>query len=438
MTPGQNTKFFATIDEHVFSLAKTINTMIGQLADVAQEKGKLSAYIASLLHQHGFTEQLLNHDEKFLVCGRCATKETQTLLLFSSCPPQPTAFARWSTFVMRLLTFALYHETIGSMPLSIVWLIDTEEHDENDDVLARFVKENATWLQGNGCLYDLPAQSFFPTPCLALGTKGLLSVEMEVQTAFREHHTLDGAILPDAAWRLIWALSSLKDSREEIHIEGFYDTLMPMDDEELAAIRTMTAGEQRLKQRLGVDEFLLQLHGFQLQYTHLLLPTCTVSTIHSGRAAPDGQHAMPSFAKASVDIHLVPRQEPGDIYMKLRKHLDLQGFQDVHTTAKVSRSPQYTPLRHPFSSSVYKSACRLYGENIPTFPLLPEHHAYYPLQSLLNIPVVYTQIGTSLNQLYEHDTVMGVEDAERQTHFVANGMKHIALIIEDIAGDTRR
>ena len=433
MTSEQHTKFLAAIDEDIFSLVDTINTTVTLLAHAEQEKGKLSTYIASLLHQYGFTTQLLNNGKKFLICGRYVTKETKTLLIFSTCPPQPSSFTRWSTFVMRLLTFGLYHKTIGSIPLTITWLIDIEEHDENDDTTSRFVKNNATWLQGDGCLYDLPIYESLPTPFLALGTKGLLSIEMEVQTAAREYHTLHSAILPGAAWRLTWALSSLKDMREEIHIEGFYDTLMPMDDEEITAIRTMTDSEQMLKQRMNVDEFLLQLHGFQLQYTHLLLPTCTVTSMHSGGDASDGQHTIPSFAQAALDIHLVPKQEPEDIYMKLRKHLDMQGFQDVRTTVRVNRSPQYTPLRHPFSSIVYESACTLYGGNIPTFPLMPEHGAYYPLQSLLNVPVVYAQISSTKDQLYEHGTVMMVEDREKQKQALTNGMKHLAMIIEGMA-----
>ncbi len=431
MTSEQDTKFLTAIEEHIFSLTETASTTIAHLAQAAQEKEMLHMYIASLLQQHGFTMQPLNN-EKFLTCGRYVTEKTRTLLIFSHCPPQPTAFARWSTFVTRLLTFALYRETIGSIPLNTLWLIDTEEHDENDTAMSQFVKDNDAWLQGDGCLYDLPTGNSLPTPCLALGTKGLLSIEMEVRTTSREHSTLYGAILPDAGWRLPWALSSLKDAHEEIHIEGFYDALLPMDEEEIAAIRTMTDDERVLKQRMDVDEFLLQLHGFQLQYTHFLLPTCTVTSVHSGGAASDARHVIPSFAKASLDIHLVPNQDPEDIYAKLRKHLDIQGFRDVHTTVKVSRSPQYTPRLHPFSNIVYESACTLYGENIPLFPLVPEYSAYYPFQSLLNIPVVYTQTGYVQYQHYEHNTVVMAEDKEKQRQFLANGVKHVAMIIKGI------
>ncbi len=427
MTSGPNTKFFDTINEHIFSLVKTLNTTITQLASVAQKKEMLVASITSLLREQAFTIQQLD-DEPFLVCGKHVAENARTLLLFSHCPPQPNAFARWSTFVTRLLTIATYHTAIGIIPLNILWLIDTEEHDEDDEVLTRFIERNSTLLQGDGCLYDLPNNGFLSAPFLALGTKGLLSIEIEAQMSPEAHHSLYGSVLPNATWRLIWALNSLKDTREEIRIEGFYDTLVPMDDEEIALIRVMTENEQVLKQRLNVDEFLLHLHGFQLYYTYLLLPTCTVTRIQSAGDALE--HTIPSSARASLDIHLVPAQDAEDIYIKVRKHLDAQGFQDIHTKARVSRNPQYTPLYNSFAKIVYDNTCALYEEDMPTFPLIPQPVAYYPLRSILNIPVVYVQTGYIQSQLYEHDTVSMVEDEERQKQFLVNSMKQLAMIIE--------
>ena len=427
MIPELYTKFCAAIDEHAHFLTKTLNTTITYLAE--QEKGMLSPSIASLLQQHALTLQLLDK-EKLLVCGSyTAIGETKTLLLFSHCPPQHSVLARWETFVTHLLTFALYSKTIGSIPLNIVWLIDTEEHTEDNTRMSSFVESNRTLFRADGCLYALPPMGSLPAPFLALGTKGVLSIEVGVYTNSSEQHSLHGAILPDAAWRLTWALNSLKDAREDIRIEGFYDTLVPMGDEEIALLRNMADNELALQQRMNVDDFLLHLHGFQLYYTHLLLPTCTVTSIHSGKAL-EFPHTIPSFAQASLDIHLVPDQEPEDIALKLRAYLDTQGFQDVSTRIRTTRSPQYTSLRHPFTKTVYNSTHALYGENIPTFPLLPQNIAYYPFSSRLNIPVVYTQLGYSQSQLYERDTVMTGVDEERQKQFLVKSMKQLAMIIE--------
>ncbi|GAC1640158.1 MAG: hypothetical protein NVS4B12_01190 [Ktedonobacteraceae bacterium] len=431
MLPERATKFFTALDEHAFSLTENLNTMVTQLA--TYEKATLYTSIASLLHQHKFRTQLLDN-ERFLICGRYATEKTSTLLLFSHCPPHPDAWARWGTFVTRLLTFALYHEAIGSIPMNVLWVVDTEEYKENDNAASHFIENNRILLQADGCLYDLPSDSSRPAPFLALGTKGILSVEVGVQMRSHERHSLYGAILPNPAWRLLWALNSLKDRREEILIEGFYDTLVPMEDEEIALIRN-TPNDEALQQRMNVDEFLLQLHGFQLHYTHLLLPTCTVTSIHSGDTTLEMPHTLPSYAQASIDIHLVPQQESEDIYTKLRMHLDTQGFQDVYTKANVQQNPQHTALQNTFAQLVCTTAYTTY-EDIPVFPLLPEAVFCYPFTSLLNIPVVYIQLGYFQRQHSERDTVTTTETRERQKQFLTNNMKHLAMLIEGMVDTT--
>ena len=320
MIDEHDKNFLTAIDNSAYSFVETLHTTVAQLAQAAQDD-TLSTYIGSLLEQHTFTLQHIN-DKQHLICGIHSTHKTKAMLLFSHCPPQHDALARWGSFVTRLLTFALYSKTIGTISRDIVWLVDIEEDHESDEDLTQWLASNRALLNVDSCLYDMPYDATLPTPCLALGTKGLLRVEVGVETDSHNQHVLSGAILPDAAWRLIWALNSLKDAREEIHIEGFYDTLVPMEDDEIALLQNMVNDEAVLKQRLHVNEFLLHLHGFQLYYTYLLLPTSIITSIHSGSTS---SHTLPSTARASLDIHLVPDQEPEDINEKLRKHLNLQG-----------------------------------------------------------------------------------------------------------------
>ncbi len=430
MTTERNIHFFTAIDEHAHSLVDRMLATIKQLEHAAQDEGTLSTYISTLLQQHTFTLQRASNNQHF-ICGISATKETPTLLLFSHCPPQQDTFARWVSFVTRILALTFYQEAIGNLPLNIVWLIDTGEYNDNAQELSAWLTENQHVLPIDGCIYDMPPDTTLPTPYLGLGMKGLLRFEIGIETASHDKQVLHDAILPNPAWRLTWALSSLKDAREEIHIEDFYETLAPMEDEEIELLRNMLPGEQALKQHLGVDKFLLQLQGFQLYYTYLLLPTCTVTSIQTGSTS---SHTLPSFAKAEIDMHLVPDQEPEDIYQKLRKYLDMQGFQDMYIKVLTIRPPHHTPLRNWFAKTVYESAYTLYGEALPTFPLVPTSQVCHPFQTHLAIPVVYIHTGYTQNILYERDTVT----KEKQEQMLANGMKHIAMIIENMATDIHK
>ena len=432
MTSEQYNNFFATIDEQMASFVDTWHATVAQLAQAARDEDSLFRYIHSLLQPYGFTH-LQEDNERLLIYRTSAIKETKTLLLFSSCPPQPDPLSRWGAFVTRLLTFALYNKAIGNAPLNIVWLIDVEVHNENDEEPSQWLSKSRTLLQAvDSCFYDLPYTASLPTPCIGLGMKGLLRIELGIETASQDQHVFAGAILPDAAWRLIWTLNSMKDAREEIHIEGFYETVAPMEDEEIALLRTLQNGEQALKQQMNGNEFLLHLHGFQLYYTYLLLPTCTVTSLRSGSLSITSP-TLPSFARATLDIHLVPTQEPGDIATKLHKHLDAQGFQDVSIKVLAARNPLHTPLRHWFAQAVCKSAYTVYDESFPVYPLLPQLHAYYPLQTLLTIPVVYAHIGSTQDSLYEHDTVTTEHEKDKQKLTLLRTVKHFILVIEEMA-----
>lgn len=434
MLPEYYEKFLAAIDELSPALHETFQTTITQLVSVVQQHGEaaLHMHLSSLLQKQEFIIQSLSN-EKHLICGRYSTESTKTLLLFSHCPPHPDTFARWSTFVTRLLTFAFYQKTIGSTPINIVWLIDTEEYSENGDAERRFITNNSSILQVNGCLYDLAERHVLPARFLAFGTKGLLNIALEVQTASIGHASTYGAIIPNAASRLLWALSSLKDAREEILVEDFYDTLIPMEDEEIELLRNLLDSEEALKHHLNVDQFLLQLRGFQLQYTYLLLPTCTVTSFFSDEAPSNKSHTIPFRAKATLDVYLVPNQEPDDIYTKIRKHLDTQGFQDIYTEVRVNTGPQYTPSHNPFMQVAIAAISAAYGEHFPLLPLMPQHDACYSFRSQLNIPVAFTQLGHTQSHIYKHATSLEKEYAEHQTQFLINSMKHLAFIIEGIA-----
>ncbi len=417
MLSDSSQHFFATIDEQRRSLTERLNATIAQLASVIQRQGKaaLPHHLSSLLRQASFHVET---SDSFVYGRYMAAGNAHTLLLFSACPPQQNAFARWGTLASRLTTFAFYQEILGNLPVNVLWLIDIDERQNESG----FLHELDAPLQGT--LYDLPATVPLTQPTVALGTKGLLSVDMEVEIPSIAQSAANGAILPNAAWRLLWALHSLKNAQEEILLEGFYDDLVPMEDEEVEFLRTNPDDEQKLKQQLQTETFLSQLHGFQRRYAYYLLPACTITHIHSGFDTGEARHTLPSSALASLDIYLVPAQEPHDIYKKLRHHLDTHGFADVKTTLQVSRKLQHTALHEPFTKLILETARSIYGGGISVLPLLPQPTLLDLSQ--LTVPTLYTQLGT-------------LPDAggEQQARFLQENMQFLTLVMEGMATNGR-
>ena len=89
--------------------------------------------------------------------------------------------------------------------------------------------------------WPYPANTVFNAGACQFGDETLLLVRVEDRRG-HSHLTVarskDGVsiyaqLIPNAAWRLVWALSTLKAPDERVLIEGFYDDLLPATAEEL-------------------------------------------------------------------------------------------------------------------------------------------------------------------------------------------------------------
>ena len=243
---------------------------------------------------------------------------------------------------------------------------------------------------------------------------------LAVKTADHELPSLYGTVAPNAAWRLLWALHSLKDAHEEILIDGFYDTLTTGDDDASVSSQTLPAITAALARQLGTTQPLLGLQDQQLYYTHLLTPTCTITRINSGSA----DAVIPAQAEAQVDFYLVPGQDPHDIFDKLQRHLLAQGFSDIQIRLLAANPPAYTPTTHPFVLQVQQATSVAYGHVAHILPLLPGSMLSNILQRNLGMPVVIVPLRSSTAQTLE---------GGRNVLDIAAYSKQMALLLVELA-----
>jgi len=216
-----------------------------------------------------------------------------------------------------------------------------------------------------------------------------------VQTAPHSLPAQYGAIMPDAAWRLLWALNSVKNVQEEILIEDFYETLKAPTDDVIALLHALPDSSQALAHQLDTDHLLYKLQGFQLHYAHYLLPTCTVNLLASqGETSPQLYPRIPARSIAELDFHLLPDQDPKDICALLRRHLDIQGFSDVQLNEISAYPPCYISLEDPFTQTVLQATSKACGRKPYVLPFTPESHAIHRLHHTFQIPVVITAMNT--------------------------------------------
>src|SRR5262249_18334246 len=153
-----------------------------------------------------------------------------------------------------------------------------------------------------------------------LGLRGMLYVELSCRTMKRDAHSGDAHALPNAAWRLLRAVASLKDETEHVLVSGFYDSVRPLSAKKKAFIDRIPPPDPSWAEDLGVREFVGGRKPEAIAAA-VFSPTCNIAGFTAGYGGPGAKTVIPAHASCKIDFRLVPDQEPGAVARQLRAHL---------------------------------------------------------------------------------------------------------------------
>jgi len=403
------------LDTHLDKSITELSRLVAQPSVSAQNWGlnECADLVADMLHARGFDVQIMPTDGAPVVFGERSGRSDKTLLIYNHYdvqPPEPLDL--WDSppfepslregklygrgvaddkgpFVSRLHAIDALLEQDGELPCNIKFIIEGEEETSSVH-LHDFVEHNQELLAADACIWEFGGVDHRETPMQYLGLRGICYVELSVETAKVDTHSgTGGSIFPNAAWRLVWALRSLKGSDGRIRIPGFYDLVKqpsPRDRQYMAELPEVAA---EYKERYGVKYFLKGLTGgVDLRIAGVFEPTCTICGLTSGYQGPGSKTVLPARASAKVDFRLVPDQHPLEILDQLRIHLDNQGFDDIQIEYLGGEPPARTDPDDPFVKLVVETSEPVYGRPMQIVPMVGGSGPSYPFVHLLKLPVV--------------------------------------------------
>jgi acetylornithine deacetylase/succinyl-diaminopimelate desuccinylase-like protein len=158
----------------------------------------------------------------------------------------------------------------GELPCNIKFIIEGEE-EASSTHLKDFVLTHLEQLKADACIWEFGGVDHREVPIQYLGLRGICYVELSVETAKTDVHSgLGGSIFPNAAWRLVWALSTLKGENEHIRIPGHYDSVKSPSERDRKLMEALPETSEEYRTRYGVDHFLRGLSGgFRTHLHHL-------------------------------------------------------------------------------------------------------------------------------------------------------------------------
>jgi len=328
----------------------------------------------------------------------------------------------------RLLALDALLDQSKRLPCRIKFVIEGEE-EIGSVHLPAFVKQNRERLRGDACLWEFGYLDHREVPLQFAGLRGICYVELHAETASRDVHSgIGGSIFPNAAWRLTWALASLKGPDEKIRIPGFYDPVRPPTarDRELMALAPDMSEDH--KTRYGVKEFLRGLKGgVELSIAEVFEPTCTICGLTSGYQGKGSKTVLPARASAKVDFRLVPDMTPDHVLSKLRAHLDREGFPDVRIQFLGGNPAGRTDPDHPFLQLVAETARPVYGMPMQIVPMVGGSGPNHSFIQELGVPVATAGFGNP-------DTRAHAPDENLRVDLYLKHAKHVARLIHAFAG----
>ncbi|MDI6771929.1 MAG: M20/M25/M40 family metallo-hydrolase [bacterium] len=402
--------------------------------------------VAGLLDQRGFAVQHVPTAGAPVVVGRLQGGSQRTLLFYNHYdvqPPEPlelwtsppfepvvrdgALYARGAKddkgeFVARLAAVdAVRSAHGGTLPCGVLFVVEGEEEIGSPHI-ARFVQEHKDLLACHGAVWEEGGTDAEGRPQVSLGRRGILEVELTVETMRVDAHSGQADVLPSAAWRLLRALASLKGPDERIRIPGFYDAVLPPSPGDVAMLEALPDYEPHLRATYGAREFVLGRSGRALNHA-VFEPTCNIQGLTSGYQGPGAKTIIPARAAAKLDFRLVPDQDPDDVFARLRYHLDAEGFADVEAAWIGAMWPSKVPVDDPLVALTARTGEEVYGLPSLLLPLGGGSSPFYAFARPLGIPVVTAGVGYGRNRTHAPDEHVRLND-------FLNAARHIARILE--------
>ncbi len=325
----------------------------------------------------------------------------------------------------RLFAIDALLATEGELPGKIKFIIEGEEEVASLH-LKDFVYANREKLAADACIWEFGGVDQLEIPIQYLGLRGICYVELSVETATSDVHSgLGGGIFPNAAWRLVWALNSLKGPDERIRIPGFYAAVKPPSPRDRQLLAELPDPADEYKTRYGISHFIKGLTGGEaLNVAEIFEPTCTICGLTSGYQGPGTKTVLPKRASAKVDFRLVPDQTPEQVLQQLRAHLDAEGFSDVQIAYLGGEAPARTDPDDPFVELVVRSAEPVYGVPMQITPLSGGSGPNHPFVHFLNLPVASAGLGYPGSLIHAPNENIRVD-------LYLKAAKHIARILKE-------
>lgn len=274
----------------------------------------------------------------------------------------------------------------GELPVNIKFIIEGEEEIGSPN-LPLYVEQNKEQLAADLIVISDTGMQGPGRPAVCYGLRGLAGVQIDVKGPKGDLHSgLYGGAVQNPLHAIVEILESFRDKEGVIQVEGFYEDVLPVSDKERAEFAALQFDLDNEKKEIGISEDFGET-GYSFVERTWIRPTLEVNGITGGFSGEGIKTVLPAEASAKITCRLVPDQDPDDIVVKLRAHVE--AHKPAGVTVEITDFDKGKPFLTPYDHPAIQAAGRSY-------------------ERVYNVPTAFTRMGGSIPIVAAFDEMLGL------------------------------
>ena len=448
------------VNTHMEDLISDLQILIRQPSVSAKNEGieECANLVHSILEQAGIPSEILRLKKGVapIVFGEIKSKQNpeKTLLFYNHYDVQPVEpfdlwddppfsgikkgnkiFGRGATddkgeLITRIKSVEAYLKTTGDVPCNVKFVVEGEEETGSANI-EKFLKKYKTKFSCDGVIWEFGYVDAENRPIVGLGMKGLLYVELSVTESNIDAHSSLAVLIKNPAWRLIEALSTIRNPNGKILIDDWYKEVTEFSKKDLEIIKNEPFDENGFKKEFGIKSFVGNKSGMNAKKALIGDATCNIAGFISGYTGNGAKTVLPSKAMAKIDFRLIPKMDPKKQVIRLKKHLKSKGFEDIQIKIFHGESAARTDPSDSFVSQVKEAADSSFGTSI----LNISNAGTGPMDSFTNIlksPCISIGSTYMFSKIHSPNEFARIDLLQKTTHCMCLILQNFGKTSEDI------
>jgi len=315
----------------------------------------------------------------------------------------------------------------GRLPVNMRFILEGEEEVGSVN-LDEFIRSHKNELGADVVVISDSPMFARGVPSICYGLRGLVYFQIDVRGSSTDLHSGSfGGAVANPAIVLAQMLAQMKDRGGRVKIPGFYDDVVPLQEDERKAWASLPFNEKQYKKDFGIPKVYGESEYTTLERTWAR-PTFEVNGLLSGFTGEGAKTVLPAVAMAKVSMRLVPNQDPDVIARRFEEYVHDIAPKTVEV--KVTRMHGGKPWMTSYDNPYVQAAARAIEKGFGRKPVFTREGGSIPVvstfQQELGLPSVLFGVGLPDENAHAPNEKLDVDNFH-------NGIIASAILYQEIA-----